>query len=139
MGRMLKNETFSGAAYALGLPVGTSSIGPDSPTVGQTRWNSTTSRFEYYTGSVWYAVAHEGNATVVADTFTGNANIAVYSPMSLNYSSGQEAQMLVFNGTVPQVPGTNYTVSGNAITFLGTVSDGAVILIFHNFASTTAA
>lgn len=136
---MLKNTVFKTAGYAFGLPIGSSSIGPSSPSVGQTRWNTTTNRFEYYTGSVWYAVAHEGNATVVADTFTGNANIAVYSPMTLDYSPGQEAQLLVFNGTVPQVPGTNYTVSGNAITFLGSVSDGAVILIFHNFASTTAA
>lgn len=136
---MLKNTVFKTAGYALGLPVGSNTVGPDSPAAGQTRWNSSINKFEYYTGSVWYSVAHEGNATVVADTFTGNANIATYSPMTSSYNSGEEAQILVFNGTVPQVPNTNYTVNGNAITFLGTVSDGAVILIFHNFASTIAA
>lgn len=138
MARMLKNTVFKTAGYALGLPVGTSSVGPSSPTAGQTRWNTTTSKFEFYTGTVWQAVAHEGQATIIADTFIGNTGITSYSPMSVEYNLGQEAQILVFNGTVIQTPGTNYTVNGNAITFLGTVADGASILILHNFASTTA-
>lgn len=138
MARMLKNTVFKTAGYAFGLPVGSNTVGPTYPTAGQTRWNTDTQRFEYYTGSIWHAVAHEGNCAIVADTFTGNANIATYSPMTLEYTTGEEAQILVFNGTVPQVPGTNYTVNGNAITFLGSVSDGATILIFHNYASTTA-
>lgn len=139
MARMLKNTVFKTAGYALGLPVGTNLVGPSSPVVGQTRWNNDNSKFEYYDGAVWQSVAHEGQATIVTDTFVGDANVATYSPLSVNYTSGQEEQILVFNGTVIQIPGTNYTVNGNAITFLGSVSDGATILVFHNFASTFAA
>ncbi len=138
---MLKNTRFKTGSYALGLPVGTSSVGPDSPVVGQARWNATTSRFEYYTGSAWLATAHEGNVTIVADTaFTGTGSRILFEPMSYSYSSGQEAQVLVFVGTVYQIPVTNYTFAGNAsIQFVSPPSGSAAITILHNFASTTAA
>jgi hypothetical protein len=141
MAHMLKNTRFKTASYALGLPVGTSSVGPDSPVVGQARWNTSTSRFEYYTGSAWLATAHEGNVTIVADkSFVGNSTRVLFEPMSYSYSSGQEAQVIVFVGTVYQIPVTNYTFAGNAsIQFSSAPSDLSSITILHNFASTTAA
>jgi len=141
MAHMLKNTRFKTASYALGLPVGTSSVGPNSPVVGQARWNTTTSRFEYYTGSAWQATAHEGNVTIVADkTFSGTGSRTLFEPISYSYSAGQEAQVIVFVGTVYQIPGTNYTFSGNtSITFGSAPSPGSSITILHNFASTVAA
>jgi len=141
MGRMVKNTRFDSASYALGLPIGTSSVGPNPPVVGQARWNTTTSRFEYYSGSGWLAVAHEGNVTIVADkAFTGTGSRVLFEPMSYSYSSGQEAQVLVFVGTVYQIPGTNYTFAGNAsIQFGSAPSNLSSITILHNFASTVAA
>ena len=138
---MLKNTRFKTASYALGLPVGTSSVGPDSPVVGQARWNTTTSRFEYYTGSAWLATAHEGNVTIVADkSFVGNSTRVLFEPMSYSYNSGQEAQVIVFVGTVYQIPVTNYTFAGNSsIQFSSAPSNLSSITILHNFASTTAA
>jgi hypothetical protein len=141
MAHMLKNTRFKTASYALGLPVGTSSVGPNPPVVGQARWNTTTSRFEYYTGSAWLAVAHEGNVTIVADkSFVGNSTRVLFEPMSYSYSSGQEAQVIVFVGTVYQIPVTNYTFAGNSsIQFSSAPSGGSSITILHNFASTFAA
>jgi len=141
MAHMLKNTRFKTASYALGLPVGTSSVGPDSPVVGQARWNTTTSRFEYYTGSAWLATAHEGNVTIVADkSFVGNSTRVLFEPMSYSYNSGQEAQVIVFVGTVYQIPLTNYTFAGNAsIQFSSAPSNLSSITILHNFASTVAA
>ena len=141
MGRMVKNTRFDSASYALGLPIGTSSVGPNPPVVGQARWNTTTSRFEYYTGSAWLATAHEGNVTIVADKgFVGNSTRVLFEPMSYSYSSGQEAQVIVFVGTVYQIPGTNYTFAGNSsIQFSSAPSNLSSITILHNFASTTAA
>ena len=40
MGRMAKNQVFSGAAYALGVPTGTSSIGPDHAANAQVHYNN---------------------------------------------------------------------------------------------------
>ena len=141
MAHMLKNTRFKTASYALGLPVGTSSVGPDSPVVGQARWNTTTSRFEYYTGSAWLATAHEGNVAIVAQAnLVGDGSRILFEPMSYSYNSGQEAQVIVFVGTVYQIPVTNYTFAGNSsIQFSSAPSNLSSITILHNFASTTAA
>ena len=141
MAHMLKNTRFKTASYALGLPVGTSSVGPNPPVVGQARWNTTTSRFEYYTGSAWLATAHEGNVTIVAQAnLVGTGSRVLFEPMSYSYGSGQEAQVIVFVGTVYQIPVTNYTFAGNSsIQFSSAPSNLSSITILHNFASTTAA
>ncbi len=112
MGHMLKNTVFRNGSYALGVPVGSSTVGPDAPTVGQTRWNTTTDRMEYYTGTVWNAIAHEGNVTIVKDSFTGDNINSTFGPMSYFYDSGEEPQVLVFLNTVFQNPGVNYTFNG---------------------------
>ncbi len=95
MGRMLKNQVFSGAAYALGVPQGTSSIGPSSPVSGQTRFNTTTNRLEFYaniTGTPsWNAVSREGNVVISRDNFTGNG------VSTLGTTSGVQ----IYRGTAP--------------------------------------
>lgn len=139
MGRMLKNTVFKTGSYAMGLPVGTSSIGPDAPVVGQTRWNTTSNRFEYYTGSEWYAVAHEGSVTIVKDSFTGDNINNVFGPMTYSYAAGQEAQVIVVVNNVIQNPGVGFTFGGGTnITFTATPTSAAPIYILHNYASTFA-
>lgn len=140
MGRMVKNTVFKSGSYALGVPVGSSSIGPDSPVVGQTRWNISNSKMEYYTGSQWYAVAHEGNATIEVDKFTANGSQNTFSPMSYTYSPGQEKQVIIFVGTVHQDPTTAYTFNGTtSISFTSTPTANSAVIIIHNLGSTTAA
>jgi hypothetical protein len=140
MGRMLKNTEFKTGSYALGLPVGSSTVGPDSPVAGQTRWNTTTTSMEYYTGTVWNAVAHEGNVSIVKDTFTGDDSTSSFGPMSYSYASSQEPQVLVFLNTVYQNPGVNYTFNGTSnIIFTSTPTANAAIIVLHNISSTTAA
>ncbi len=139
---MLKNTVFRSGSYALGVPVGTSAIGPDSPVNGQTRYNNTTGKLEFYaniTGTPsWNAVAREGNVTITRDNFTGNAVAIQFWPV--NYSSGDENKVIVHAGTVYQIPTTNYTfgTGGNAgnIIFSSAPSNGAVITIIGGFAST---
>jgi hypothetical protein len=139
---MLKNTVFRSGSYALGVPVGTSAIGPDSPVNGQTRYNNTTGKLEFHaniTGTPsWNAVAREGNVTITRDNFTGNAVAIQFWPV--NYSSGDENKVIVHAGTVYQIPTTNYTfgTGGNAgnIIFSSAPSNGAVITIIGGFAST---
>lgn len=137
MGRLLKNTVFKNGSYALGVPVGSSSIGPDVPVVGQTRYNTSTSKLEFYNSSVWNAVAREGNVTITKDTLAGDNIISDFT-MSKTYTSGQEAQVLVFLNTVYQNPGINYTFNGTTnIHFTSVPGAAAVILVLHNIASTT--
>lgn len=141
MGRMVKNTVFSGAAYALGVPSGTSGIGPDSPANAQVRWNTTTSRLEFYaniTGTPsWNAIAREGNVVIARDNFTGNGNASQFWPMSTVFSSGDENKVIVHVGTVYQIPSTNYTFNGTGnIIFSSPPNNGAAITVISGFAST---
>jgi len=144
MGRFIKNAGPKTASHAFALPIGTSAIGPDSPVVGQTRWNTTTSRFEYYsTGNVWQATAHEGFANLIVSTFTvSNVNQLSYGPLSTTYTAGQEKRLLVHLAGVYQIPNTNYTCNGTAnIAFqAGSLSSysGATIAIVEGLGSTSA-
>jgi hypothetical protein len=143
MGHMLKNTVFRSGSHALGVPTGTSSIGPDSPVNGQTRYNTTTGRLEFYaniTGTPsWNAVAREGNVYIARDNFTGNGVATQFWPLSTNFTSGQEQQVLVHAGTVYQIPVTNYTFNGTGnIIFSSPPNNGAAITIISGFASTKA-
>jgi hypothetical protein len=141
MGRMIKNAVPRTASYAIGLPIGTSSIGPDPVTLGQTRWNTSTSKFEYYNGTMWYAVAHEGAATVVKDSLgPGDNTNSVFGPMSYSYNPGQEAQVIAVVNNVIQEPGVGFTFMGNtSIKFTSVPTTSAPIYVLHNYASTSAA
>ena len=140
MGRMLKNTVFKSGSYALGVPVGSTMIGPAPATTGQVRWNTTTNRMEYTPdGLTWKAFAHEGSATIVKDSFTGDNINNVFSPMTYEYSPGQEAQIIAVVNNVIQNPGVGFTVNGNAITFSSVPTSSAPIYILHNYASTSAA
>ena len=137
MGRLLKNTVFKNGSYALGVPVGSSTIAPEFPVIGQTRYNTSTNKLEFYNSSVWNAVAREGDVTITKDTLAGDNIISDFT-MSKTYTSGQEAQVLVFLNTVYQNPGINYTFNGTTnIHFTSVPGLAAVILVLHNIASTT--
>ncbi len=147
MGHMLKNTVFQGASHTLGIPANPSSIGPglNEEVNGQIRFNTSTNRLEFWaniTGTPkWNTVAREGNVAIVAQSnLVGTGSRILFEPMSYSYSSGQEAQVIVFVGTVYQIPVTNYTFAGNSsIQFSSAPSGGSSITILHNFASTFAA
>lgn len=141
MGRMVKNTVFSGAAYALGVPTGTSGIGPTNPVNGQTRFNTTTNRLEFYaniTGTPgWNSVSREGNVVIARDNFVGNGVASQFWPLSTVFSSGDENKVLVHVGTVYQIPVTNYTFNGTGnIIFSSPPNNGAAITVISGFAST---
>jgi hypothetical protein len=117
--------------------VGSSTITPSVPVIGQTRYNTSNNKLEFYNNATWNAIAREGSTTIVKDTFAGDAIIANFT-MSIPYSSGQELQVIVFVNTVYQNPGINYTFDGTTnIHFASIPPESAVILVLHNFASTT--
>ena len=86
MARYLKNTQLKGGSYAIQLPLGTSSLGPDSPVDGQIRWNQTTTRVEYFYNSQWNGFAKVGTVAVVVDEFTGD-NIQTDFTMSQSEAS----------------------------------------------------
>jgi len=141
MGHMLKNTVFKSGSYALGVPNSTSSVGPSPAANGQTRYNTTTGKLEFYNNAVWNAVAKEGNVLASTQSFTAGplGNQTEFGPMTYSYASSQESQVLVHVGTVYQIPITNYTFYGNAVIhFVSPPSGNSIITLVHGLASTTA-
>jgi hypothetical protein len=140
MGHMLKNTVVRTGSRSLGIPQAATTSRPNPAVAGQTQWSTTNSRLEYYNGTSWQGIAHEGNVTITKNTFTTDGTNTNYGPMSYSYTAGQEAQVLVFLATVYQNPGVNYTFLGNTtIKFTSTPTTGQTVLVLHNYASTIAA
>lgn len=141
MGRYLKNTQLEGGSYAIQLPLGSNSIGPDQPVNGQIRFNTSNNRVELFFNSVWNQVAKIGSVSITVDEFTGDAVQTVFT-MSLPQSDANS--ILVQIGGVYQQPNINYTVNGTtSITFTSPPPAPGVnpnkIVVVHNLNSTDAA
>jgi hypothetical protein len=134
VGRYVKNQRIGLGNTAIRIPVGDASERPESPDFGQIRFNTDLGKVEFYNGTVWGGVSKQGNVDIVVDTFTGNGSTSVYT-MSKIISYPED--VLVFVGSIYQIPTTNYTVAGNDdITFTSNVPNGMSISIIHNLGST---
>lgn len=150
MGRNVKNFSIkSTGAETLEIPDVTTAQRPAGQT-GQIVFNSTTQTFQAYIGADWYNISTAaGEKTLTVDKFQGDGSTTVFGNGSGNTLDGSSAatlsvtptdatDMAIFIGGVYQVPDTNYTYSGGAITFGSAPppnngSDSAhIIAIVHN-------
>ena len=141
MARFLKNTQLKGGSYSIQLPLGSNTLGPDSPVAGQIRFNQSTSRIEFYYNSTWNTVAKVGSVGIVVDDYVGNGVEQVFT---MSQSEANAQGIVVTIGGVYQFPSTNYTVLGTAISFTSpppapTVGSPNRINIIHNMNSTDAA
>ena len=139
MARLLKNPDISTGSLGVRLPLGTSSLS-DAPVDGVIRFNQTNNKVELYYNSQWNQIAKVGTVNIVKDTFvTANATTS-YGPMTYSYTSGNEANVVVFVGGVYQQPVTNYTFNGTTnINITPTNGEyGQTITVIHNLNSTNA-
>ena len=141
MGRYLKNTQLQGGSYAIQLPLGSNSIGPDQPVNGQVRFNTSNNRIEMFFAGVWNQVAKIGSVNIVVDEFTGDG---VTTTFTMSQAESSESAILVSIGGVYQQPITNYTVDGSTtITFTSPPPAPGInpnkIVVVHNLNSTDAA
>lgn len=139
MGRYLKNTQLRGGAYAVQLPLGTSSLGPDTPVAGQIRFNQSTNKVELFYNGAWNTIAKVGSVSIVVDEFTGDNSQQTFEMTQYEYS---DSAVLVSIGGVYQQPTTNYTISNQFITFTSPPPAPGVnpnkIVVVHNLNSTNA-
>lgn len=141
MARFLKNAQIKSGSYAIQLPLGSNTLGPDSPVDGQIRFNQSTSRIEFYYNSMWNTVAKVGSVDIVVDDYVGDGIETIFT---MSQTESDATNIVVTIGGVYQFPNTNYTVVGNQITFTSpppapTVGSPNRINIIHNMNSTDAA
>lgn len=140
MGRYLKNSDLRTGSYAIQIPVGSSSVGPDAPQNGQMRFNQTNTRLEMFYNSAWNQVAKIGSVSIVVDEFAGDGSTLAFT---MSQSELDDNAILVSIGGVYQQPTTNYTVLGTTITFTSPPPAPGInpnkIVVVHNLNSTNAA
>lgn len=140
MGRYLKNSDLRTGSYAIQIPVGSSSVGPDVPQNGQMRFNQTNTRLEMFYNGAWNQVAKIGTVGIVVDEFSGDG---VQTVFTMSQSELSDSAVLVSIGGVYQQPTTNYSITGTTITFTSPPPAPGInpnkIVVVHNLNSTNAA
>jgi len=141
MARFLKNPTVhDNQNFAVQLPIVPSSSFGDAPASGLLRFNQSTSRIEFFYNNAWSQVAKIGSVQLVVDNLTGDGSTQTFA---MTQSETDTTAVAVFIGGVYQIPTTNYTVSGLAITFTSPPPAPGVnpnsIVIIHNINSTNVA
>ena len=138
MGRFLKNTEIRQAdQYSARVPFGETETRPTSSVTGQFRYNTTLDVLEVYANNAWQFFSMVGQVEIIKDVFVGDNSTVAFSPMSYTYDFGEEAQVMVFIGSVYQNPGASYTFNGTTtITFSEAPPWNHSIVVLHNFAST---
>jgi hypothetical protein len=148
MGRFVKNPEIGNNAFGVTIPNVTTAQRP-SGVNGQLVYNTTTSTYQSYVGSAWYNMSTAaGEKTITIDKFQGDGTTTVFgagagssiddsSSATFSQTVNNATDILVFVGGVYQVPATNYSVSGQQITFGSAppgndgTSNGHIISIVH--------
>ena len=128
MGRFVKNPKLDNGALSIGIPQVTTAQRPAGQN-GEIIYNTTTSTYQTFIGSQWYNVSTAaGTKTITIDRFQGDGSTQTFgngsgntldgsTAANLSFSVNDSSDILVFIGGIYQTPETNYTVSGNQITF----------------------
>ena len=109
---------------ALNVPTGTTAQRASSPAAGDLRFNTTSSKFEGYSGSAWGNVG-EGNF-LVTNIFAGDGSDTTFT---ISNAVSGEQQLMVFIDGVFQAH-DSYSVSGTTVTFSTAPANGRVITIY---------
>ena len=149
MGRFVKNQELGQGASSVEIPSVSTANRPSGQN-GQIIYNTTTSTYQVYNGAQWYNVSEASREkTIIVDTFQGDGSTTIFGNGSGNTLDGSTAANLsveptdatdltIFIGGVYQVPATNYTYSGGAITFGSAppanngVDSAHIIAVIHN-------
>lgn len=130
MGTFLKNRKFQSGSSGMVIPTGSSATRPDAPVFGLMRYNTDTGFIEFFNGSIFQSLTVTGGINYTVDNFTGTGLQDVFT-MSIAESNADD--LIVFVGSLYQIPGTNYTVDGGYdITFTSPPPDGVPINVIHS-------
>ena len=118
------SKTIREVDTALNTPTGTTAQRAGSPAAGDLRFNTTTSKFEGYSGSAWGDIG-VGNF-LVTNTFTGDGSDTTFT---ISNAVADENNLLVFIDGVFQAQNV-YSISGTTLTFATAPLNGRVITVY---------
>lgn len=130
MGYFVKNRQFQSGSTGMVIPTGSTATRPDAPVFGLMRYNTDSGLIEFFNGSIFQNLSVSGGINYTVDNFTGDGSQSVFT-MSEVESNADE--IIVFVGSLYQIPTTNYTVDGGYdITFTSAPPDGVSINVIHS-------
>lgn len=130
MGYYLKNRKLESGSTSVVVPSGSTATRPDSPIFGQFRFNTDSGLLEFFNGTIFQTLSPGGSVNFTVDDFDGNGSDTVFT---MSVVESNPAQIIVFVGSIYQIPTTNYTVDGGFdITFSSAPPNGIKINVIHN-------
>lgn len=133
MGFFVKNRELKSGSVSVVMPTGNTSVRPDDPVPGQIRYNSDICKFEYFNGANYRTIATEGRAAIDVNNFVGDGSTVSFV---LSEPVDQAHLIMVFVGSLYQVPNDAYTVLDMTLTFSSPVPNGVPVNVIHNLGST---
>lgn len=129
MGNFVKNRRLLSGSTGVVIPTGSSANRPDYPHFGMIRYNTDTGYCEFFNGTIWQNMGVGGAINYTVDNLTGDGSTTTFS-MSSAVVSAQE--IIVFVGSIYQIPVSNYTVNGTIdITFTSPPPNLIPINVIH--------
>lgn len=129
MGYFVKNRQLQSGSSGVVLPTGSSANRPDYPTFGMIRYNTDLGFCEFFNGSIWQNMGVGGAISYTVDDFTGDGSTTIFT---MSIAESTETQIIVFVGSIYQVPTLAYTVDGGYdITFTSAPPNSVPINIIH--------
>ena len=129
MGYFLKNRQLQSGSSGVVIPTGSSATRPDAPVFGLIRYNTDTGYIEYFNGSVFQNLSVAGGINYTVDNFVGDG---VTTNFTMSVSEPQADEVIVFVGSLYQIPTTNYTVTNYSIDFTSAPPSGIPINVIHS-------
>lgn len=103
---------------------------PAAPVFGQFRFNTDLGLLEFFNGTVFLPLSSAGSISYTVDGFTGDGSTTVFTMSEVESAADQ---IIVFVGSIYQIPVTNYTVDGSFdITFTSAPPNGVPINVIHS-------
>jgi hypothetical protein len=90
---------------------------PAVPEVGTIRFNTTTTRMEYYDGTAFRSMSPQGSLAITKDgNETGDGSTVIFNNF-FTTAPADPNNVIVVVGNVMQEPNQSYTIAGRNITF----------------------
>ena len=112
------------SANGMVVPVGGDSDRPGSPDLGTLRFNTDSTKLEYWDGSQWTTAATLAT-NISTQVITPNGTDNVYS---LNATTTNDGCVVAING-VTQIPGQAFNIAGGQITFTETPLTTDIVMV----------
>lgn len=123
-----KVQFLNGAVFINGAPISLPASGsdPGTATSGDIYYNSISNTVRYYNGTTWISLG-ASSATYTVNTFIlGSGNITDgFITLSSAPTMPADTVLTVIGGTM-QLYGTDFTVSGSQLTFIGSLATSGI-------------